>query len=50
MLIFKLPPDSEPDRVKYYRLTLPAAAYGRYGVYRFEIPRAMVEREQSLTQ
>jgi hypothetical protein len=49
LLIFKLPPESEPDRVKYYRLKLPAAAYGRYGVYRFEIPRAMVEREESLT-
>ena len=49
MLIFQLPPESEPDRVQYYRLELPAAAYGGSGYYRFEIPRTMVEREISLT-
>lgn len=48
VLIFKLPEDSSPDKCAYYRLELPAAAYGKSGTYRFEIPRAMIQSPLNL--
>jgi hypothetical protein len=39
IVVFAVPTDIDRSRIRYFRLELPAAAYGGAGAYRFEIPR-----------
>ncbi len=50
LLIFKLPPESSPDKCSYYRLVLPATAYNKSGTYHFEIPTAMIQSPLNLRE
>jgi hypothetical protein len=44
VLVFTLPQNREPAAIKFLRLELPGEAVGQTGkVYRFEIPRQMIE-------
>ena len=45
VIIFELPPDVDPDALRYFRLTLPAAAFGGNGTFRFKIPVEMINAE-----
>jgi hypothetical protein len=39
VVIFEIPSTLNRREIRYFRLELPAEAYGRSGVYRFQIPR-----------
>ena len=41
-IVFEIPPDVDLDQVKYFRLSLPAAAFAERGALYFEIPRSML--------
>jgi hypothetical protein len=39
IVVFAVPAEVDRSRIRYFRLELPATAYGGAGAYRFEIPR-----------
>ncbi len=45
MILFELPEDFDVDKIDYWRLTLPGAAFGHTGKLYFEIPRDMYEED-----
>ena len=43
VLVFDIPSSINLRTIQYFHLDLPADAYGGTGIYRFEIPRHIVQ-------
>jgi hypothetical protein len=43
VLVFAIPEEVPRESIEYFRLELPAVAFGGQGSYRFEIPRHWIE-------